>query len=883
MAIADPNHKPILETAQQWAARCLLNNQSVFTDDSLWTAEVLDEFRVCFVENYLDDKRTFIEKLKEQLSPGSPQLKKFASELLWALYLFPGGLISPEKKREQIVQIWEWSGETFPSNPLLPCALPNMIANPGTAFNTHRWREYGYLWRVSSEFKKLEHTEQTKLLSDAWRFSIWLDGIEDSPQRLMRPILAYLLFPDFIERSTSSAHKRLIRDTFAGRLEMTGAPEAPPEFPPLTKLDWDLWHIRQALEAESPDKLVDFYVAPWSSQWQPAAAEPVPSARVSEPVPIEGTAKRWVVAPGSQGALWEECQDEGIIMIGWDEVGDLQEYGTREDIRDALVEQYGGDTSHKNDVLALWDFAKTIKVGDIVYAKQGLSKVLGWGVVVSDYAFDVSRDKFQHVRRVDWRSNREIELPAACRVPIKTLTNVDGHPRFIEFVESFYEREVLPDFEPDPALRQHWWLNANPNVWDFKDIGVGQTQTYTAYNAQGNKRQKFKHFEQVRPGDLVIGYLSTPAKQIVAVCEVTKGMQEKNGQGFEFKKLEDVARPIAWENLKGIPQLAECEPILNNQGSLFKLTAEEFEFLQNLIDEHKIDNAPPPYTREQALEDLFMSEADFDRMLALLRRKKNLVIQGPPGVGKTFVARRLAYVLMGTKDEFRAPVVQFHQSYSYEDFIQGYRPDGRGGFQLRSGTFHTLCRQAQRDPKRDYFLVIDEINRGNLSKIFGELMMLIEADKRGPSFAVQLTYSEGDNDTFHVPENLHLIGTMNTADRSLAMVDYALRRRFAFIDLRPEFGSLKFRLMLESRGCPSALIEKIIGRMNALNSTIREDIRNLGQGYCIGHSFFSPALGVVPDEAWFREVVEYEIEPLLREYWMDAEEKALEEQSKLLA
>lgn len=883
MAIAFPTHQPILQAAREWAERCLLDNRSVFVEDSIWNDSVLDEFRIRFVDNYLDDKRDFLTKLKEQLSPGSPQLKKFGSELLWVLYLFPESIISTEKKRQQIVEIWEWSGDSFPATPMQPPAFTSSIGNPGAAFNTLRWREYGYLWRVATDIRKLALPERTKLLGDPWEFSIWLDGVEDSKQRMMRHILLHLLFPETFERTASKNHKRQIRETYVDRLEAIDAHEAPPSFSDHAKLDWDLWHIRKALEAESPDASVDYYVEPWNRLWTPAAPVPPVSVRVSEPDSNEGAAKRWVIAAGAKGALWEECQDAGIIMIGWDEVGDLEDYVTREDIRDALVEQYGGDTAHTNDALALWDFAKTIKLGDIVYAKQGLSKVLGWGVVVSDYAFDESRDEFQHVRRVDWRSNREIELPAACRVPIKTLTNVDGHPRFIEFVESFYEGEVLPELEPDPALRQHWWLNANPKVWDFKDMEVGQTQTYTAYNAQGNKRQKFKHFEQVRPGDLVIGYLSTPAKQIVAVCEITKGMREMDGQGFEFRKLEDVPRPIAWENLKGIPQLAECEPILNNQGSLFKLTVEEFEFLRNLIDEQRTDHAPPPYTREQALEDLFMSEADFDRMLALLRRKKNLVLQGPPGVGKTFVARRLAYVLMGTKDEQRAPVVQFHQSYSYEDFIQGYRPDGSGGFQLRSGTFHTLCRQAQRDPGRDYFLVIDEINRGNLSKVFGELMMLIEADKRGPSFAVHLTYSEGVDDTFHVPENLHLIGTMNTADRSLAMVDYALRRRFAFVDLRPEFNSSRFKLTLEARGCPLPLVERIIGRMNTLNATIQEDARNLGRGYCIGHSFFCAGHGVVPDENWYREVVEFEIEPLLREYWVDVEEKALEERNKLLA
>ena len=289
------------------------------------------------------------------------------------------------------------------------------------------------------------------------------------------------------------------------------------------------------------------------------------------------------------------------------------------------------------------------------------------------------------------------------------------------------------------------------------------------------------------------------------------------------------------------------------------------------------------YSRKEALADLFMSDDDFDNMLNLLQRKKNIILQGAPGVGKTFVARRLAYTIMKEKNKDRAPMIQFHQSYSYEDFIQGYRPDGNGGFKLNNGTFHKLCKQAQRDPGRDYFLIIDEINRGNLSKIFGELMMLMEADKRGDDYALQLTYSESPDDTFYIPENVHLIGTMNTADRSLAMVDYALRRRFAFIDLAPEFDSPKFKSTLKQNGANSGLIDKIVLRMNELNQSIFDDSRNLGRGYRIGHSFFCPSKESRPDEMWYDQVIKYEIAPLIREYWLDDDSRVNTEIDKLQA
>ena len=277
----------------------------------------------------------------------------------------------------------------------------------------------------------------------------------------------------------------------------------------------------------------------------------------------------------------------------------------------------------------------------------------------------------------------------------------------------------------------------------------------------------------------------------------------------------------------------------------------------------------PPYTREEALEDLFLYETDFDHIIDALERKKNIVLEGPPGVGKTFIAKRLAYRVIGYKVPERVRMIQFHQSYAYEDFIQGYRPKEEGGFELRNGVFFSFCREAAANPDDRYVFIIDEVNRGNLSKIFGELMMLIEADKRGSEYAVPLTYSP-DAEPFHVPSNLYLIGMMNTADRSLAMVDYALRRRFAFNRLRPAFGTDQFSNFLNALGVPENLVDKIVARFLALNGRIRADRKNLGPGFEIGHSFFCPGEDEEGfDESWYEAIVQREIEPLLREYWFD--------------
>lgn len=268
------------------------------------------------------------------------------------------------------------------------------------------------------------------------------------------------------------------------------------------------------------------------------------------------------------------------------------------------------------------------------------------------------------------------------------------------------------------------------------------------------------------------------------------------------------------------------------------------------------------YTKEDFLEEVYISEEKYEVLTALLRYNKNLILQGAPGVGKTFAAKRLAYSIMGEMDAPRVELVQFHQNYSYEDFVMGYRPDGNG-FKLTEGIFYKFCRKAAEDPEKDYFFIIDGINRGNMSRIFGELLMLIEKDYRGTS--VRLAYN-GEN--FSVPQNVYLIGMMNTADRSLAMIDYALRRRFKFFEMEPGFYSDGFKAYQESLHNETfdALIDMVID----LNREIKKD-DSLGNGFCIGHSYFCGQDECT--EEWMKAVVYYDIIPMLQEYWFDDRQK----------
>lgn len=300
----------------------------------------------------------------------------------------------------------------------------------------------------------------------------------------------------------------------------------------------------------------------------------------------------------------------------------------------------------------------------------------------------------------------------------------------------------------------------------------------------------------------------------------------------------------------------------------------------------KFESGAEPYSIEDMIASgVFLSREELASIVERLREKKAIIIQGPPGVGKTYVARKLAFALMEEQDTERVKLIQFHQSYSYDDFVRGYRPlPGHAGtFGLQNGIFFDFCEKARNDPDREYVFIIDEINRGNLSQIFGELLMLIESDKRGKEFSVPLVYRKENETEFYIPGNVYLVGLMNLADRSLAMVDYALRRRFSFITLKPQFESDIFRKWLEDRSMDVALVKLIIDKMSALNKVIREESL-LGENYQVGHSFFCPKgdnfAGLTVE--WYKGIVNTEVVPLLKEYWFDNAAKVADLERGLL-
>jgi len=571
----------------------------------------------------------------------------------------------------------------------------------------------------------------------------------------------------------------------------------------------------------------------------------------------------WVISPGEGARVWEDFKTNGIAAIGWDGLGDLKKYDSKEEIRGRMQQLYGDDTSKRNDALACWEFSNVMQPGDFRFAKKGLSRVIGFGKVLSGYTYDNTRKEYHHTRKVEWISEGDWDIPEESRPALKTLTDMTKYDTFV--------KRMIAEVEGI----NYWWLNANPKTWDFADVKIGDKDSYMFHNENGRKRRVQKYFEHAKKGDIILGYVSSPDSQIVALCEITQGSHKTNeGMAIEFKKVEKFHVPVNLKELQAIPALDKCEPLIKKLlGTLFKVTPDEYRIIKDIIDEKNPPDGVKIYTESEAMKDLFIGKETFEKIIGLLKHKKNIILQGAPGVGKTFIARRLAYYLIGYEDKAKVEMIQFHQSYSYEDFIQGYRPDDNGGFSLQNGVFYDFCMKAQDDPQSKYVFIIDEINRGNLSKIFGELMMLVESDKRGKEFAMPLTYAKTAATRFHIPENVYFIGTMNTADRSLAMVDYALRRRFAFVVLQPHF-TKRFKAFLVNRGISEKTIDLIHGKMTKLNDTIRNDNKNLGPGYCIGHSFFCPRGEIEDEKKWLGHILDHEIKPLIDEYWFDNEEKA---------
>lgn len=436
---------------------------------------------------------------------------------------------------------------------------------------------------------------------------------------------------------------------------------------------------------------------------------------------------------------------------------------------------------------------------------------------------------------------------------LKTLTIDVGY-----FISRYYSNEndsdiLANEWEPtdySPKLSIEDWENLlkDSDIFDEKSLKV--MKCIKDYGGTASCTQLSRVY-----GDTINFYNTTSSN-------LAKRIVEKTG----------CPKPASIKNNKWWPVLylgRSAEK--NEEGSFIWKLRDELSEALNKVDLSYIDkknstdfslNQKKKYTKEDFLKDVYISKEKYDKLVTVLKRKKNIILQGAPGVGKTFLAKRLAYSIMGEKDDERIKFIQFHQNYSYEDFVMGYKPIEEG-FELKYGIFYNFCQKATKNPDKDYFFIIDEINRGNLSKIFGELLMLIEADYRDEKATLAYTGSD-----FSVPKNLHIIGMMNIADRSLAMIDYALRRRFSFFDIEPAFDSEGFSNY--QKEFSNKTFNELIEKIKKLNEAITQD-QSLGKGFCIGHSYFCNAEECTLE--WMKDIVEFDIFPMLSEYWFDDESK----------
>lgn len=581
------------------------------------------------------------------------------------------------------------------------------------------------------------------------------------------------------------------------------------------------------------------------------------------------------IAPGHDAMFWSECLAEGYVCVGWDEVGDLRNYASKDEFKSAFAREFSA--GYKNDQKTvsrkgneLWRLTE-IEPGDIIVANREISQILAIGEVLEPaYEWLETRQEFKHIIRVKWDTSYAQQIPPVKRWGLVTVDSVKpdlyaiimkkenplqppvivpaGIPVeriYAEMEQMLLRKKQVILYGPpgtgktyialrfavwwlaknygDPnanviltdeiefkraeqKLRAYgveqrfWWVVANPKTWTWDNLFRDKTVDYD----YGRLR---KNFPLVQKGDVVFGYEANPVKSIVAMARVTRGL-ERNSAGDRTITLEPLVKlkeGVPWDELKNDPLIQKSEPLMfNSQGTLFSISQEEALQLMKLISEKNSD---------------FELDVEDSAVLGPLTR------------------------------------LTFHASYSYEDFIEGFRPvkgqRDQIALRLEDGVFKRLCRKAS-SSELPYLVFIDEINRANVTRVLGETITLLEADKRGHTITLPQS-----KDLFSIPPNVYTIGTMNTADRSIKLVDVALRRRFAFIEMMPDCE------MLEGIVVGGLPLDKFLSELNR-RITVRE-----GREKQIGHSFLLENGNPVSSAGEFCKRFRYEILPLLQEYCYD--------------
>lgn len=867
------DRKSIYDAAEKWKNECLLNDKSlIWNGETIWTDSNIKRFKSIFVENPDVSGDNFDAKLKKQLEKESEGVYKLTIEIMFIYYLFPySGSISYKTKMRKLETIASWKGINFDQSLPVFEGLKKGLGATGTFYNTSKYFEVTFLFLVAENLKNQPLEKRENILNDSIVLKRFVEEVRETiGKRIqMQHILLHLLLPKKFERIASWGHKEKIINAYSYLILDSSN----------TDSDEKIYMIREKLEDKysNENEIIDFYKTPIIADgWMPTLVPDQP------PIEEIDASAFWIFQGNPKYYEVIEAVNE-LDTITW------------------AVNQYQKQIK-EGDKAYIWlsgPGGGIVAVGTILcdpkIVKPNFEDPFNRSEVLNKEPY-LAVDIHLHTKLADSIVERTLLLSdeRTKRMEILTYpgaTNFRVTKEEDKVIKSIIngKYEHIPATTPPKVLgkdKKRYWIYApgeGSNMWEeFYEKGImgigwselGDLKQFSTKNAMKIRMKEIYGEEYSYINDGHATWQFANEIEIGDIIFAKKGRKNIIGRGVVTSEYIFDDSRTKYKNIHKVRWTHKGEWDHEGQFSLKTLTEVTsytgyYKKLEEIFTEASEKELMPDdeipqyesYNVENFLSEVYMSKEKYDTLNNLLIRKKNLILLGAPGVGKTFAAERLAYSLMGEKDKSRVLVVQFHQSYSYEDFIMGYRPT-ENGFSLSKGPFYQFCKEAEPDD-RPYFFIIDEINRGNLSKVFGELLMLIENDKRGKE--LRLLYSD---EQFSVPENVYIIGMMNTADRSLAMIDYALRRRFAFYEFEPAFDSDGFKKYQTSIGNKkfNRLIESVVD----LNTVIAED-DSLGGGFRIGHSYFSSRLEV--DDEWLSELVEYELIPLIKEYWFDEPSK----------
>tara|TARA_R110002167_G_scaffold51814_3_gene149932 strand:- start:1784 stop:4405 length:2622 start_codon:yes stop_codon:yes gene_type:complete len=800
--VGERNAELIIAAAQQWKEKCALAGGSILSVRQLWTVQNIAALDQHFVNNPLEGEGDFFSKLESQLEPTAKEVKQLAAEMLWLMLLCPSN-ISAGKKLENVQLIWSWSGQELdPDQPLLSKETLTGVGSAGTSFNTNRWRELVYLIQICKQLFVMSQPQRIELFSDGWRFAEWLQTIEDSDARQLRHMLLFMLFPDTFERIFGGTDRKAISVFFTDKTKS--------QINRLSALELDrqLSQIRQEQEAELGSKELDFYVPPLSEQWR------------------DRKAKHWLFSWNPKNWIWDE------LPAALDAIKQGK----------TVTERWNCN----NQQVTVGDKAWLVRLGT---PPKGIMAV---GNVITEPYEDAH-----------WDADKAAAGQTCQYVDIEFSRIIDV------FKDNFVTEQDLNIISVD---KQNWWPQSSGIEIQKRSAGILEQlwgklskPAVTAKESAPVIAEPINQILYGPPGTGKTYHLNKLKEKYSSSAEPVSREQW----------LSDQLLAVRWFDVVFLALYAR-----GGKAKVGEMASHEF-----VVQKAKAVGRAQ-HIKQQIWASLQTHAMEASETVKYAKRQSPFVFDKDPnstwslqGDWKEECEELLAFaetLKLGPQHQkaaSRFEFVTFHQAYSYEDFVEGIRPiqdedSGELIYRVIPGVFRRICQRAENDPSHRYAIFIDEINRGNIAKIFGELITLIEPDKRttplttvDPAQGMRLTLPYS-GDAFGVPKNLDIYGTMNTADRSISLLDTALRRRFQFKELMPDSG-----LINGSRG--DGYIEDGEGgvinlrdMLDAMNKRIRF---LLNRDLMLGHAYLSK----VRTFSDLKTVILNQFVPLLQEYFYD--------------